>query len=272
MAGEDGGFTGLGASMAPIGTEYAPHLSRKFELVKKMQLSHRIFLIAGLISVVGAAEAMPTGAFLRKPAYKVSDLISAVRTDPIVADRYVRHFRMNKAQLVEYFSTLSLSKLDIGGAYTVYNVHDSVLRSRVLNLKKGTLVFSDSSGRPILQQVCGNPMVWRIPPIAAEPIVSNPASGDVTTVVDEGTAVVVAAPIAEPGVAEVPVIPPPPPMIPPTVTRRNDMGLLLIPLVLGVGALTLLQDDDDCPPVPEPATMTALVVGGAALLKRRKKK
>jgi len=235
-----------------------------------MQLCHRILLITGLATMVVAAEAMPTGAFLRKPAYKVSDLITAVRTDPIVSDRYVRHFRMSKTQLVEYFSTLRLSKLDQGGAYTVYNVHDNVLRSRVLNLKKGTLVFADASGRPILQQVCGNPMVWRIPPIAAEPIVSAPATGDVTTMVDESTVAVTGMSVAEPTVAPVPEVPPT--FTPPSMTRRDNSGLLLIPLLLGVGVLAFNQDDDDCPPVPEPATITALVVGGAAVLRRRKKK
>lgn len=235
-----------------------------------MQLCHRLIFIAGLTTMVVAAEAMPTGAFLRKPAYKVSDLVTAVRTDPIVSDRYVRHFRMSKTQLVEYFSTLRLAKLDQGGAYTVYNVHNSVLRSRVLNLKKGTLVFADASGRPILQQVCGNPMVWRVPPVAAEPIVSAPATGDVTTAVDESTAVVAGATVAEPSIAPVPEIPPT--FTPPSITRRDNTGLLFIPLLIGVGVLAFNQGDDDCPPVPEPATMTALVVGGAAVLRRRKKK
>lgn len=222
-----------------------------------------------MASVV-VAQAMPTGAFLRKPAYKVADLISALQRDPVVADRYSRHFRMSKSQLVEYFSGLHLSKLDMAGAYTVYNVHDSIIRSRVLNLKKGTLVFADSTGRPILQQVCGNPMVWRIPPVAAEPIVAAPATGDVTTVVDESTAVVVGTPVAEPSVGEIPTTPPV--LIPPTVTRRNDAGFLLIPLIIGIGAATLIHDDEDCPPVPEPATVTALVVGGAAILRRRRNK
>lgn len=235
-----------------------------------MQFCHRIILIAGLAASVAVADAMPTGAFLRKPAYKTSDLVAALRNDPIVADRYVRHFRMSKGQLAEYFSTLRLAKLDTGGAYTVYNVHDSILRSRVLNLKKGTLVFADSTGRPILQQVCGNPMVWRVPPIAAEPIVAAPATGDITSVVDEGTAVVVGASVAEPGVAEIPTTPPP--LTPPTITSRNNSGLLLIPLILGIGAATMFNNDDDCPPVPEPATMTALAIGGAALLRKRRKK
>lgn len=234
-----------------------------------MQLCHRILLIAGLAASVAVADAMPTGAFLRKPAYKTADLVAAVRQDPIVADRYVRHFRMSKSQLVDYFSSLKLAKLDMGGAYTVYNVHDSILRSRVLTLKKGTLVFADVTGRPILQQVCGNPMVWRIPPVAAEPIVAAPATGDITSEVEPGTAVIAGASVAEPGLGEIPVTPP---AIPPTMTSRNNSGLLLIPLILGIGAATLLNQDDDCPPVPEPATMTVLAVGGAALLRKRRKK
>lgn len=238
-----------------------------------MQLSHRIVLITGIAALAVGAQAMPTGAFLRKPAYKTSDLIAAMRNDSVVADRYIRHFRLTRPQLIEYFSSLHLAKLDQGGAYQVYNVHNGVIASRVLNLKKGTLVFADATGRPILQQVCGNPMVWRIPPIAAEPIVSAPATGEVTTMVDESSAVAMAAPIAEPEVGPVPSVPP---IEPPTITSRgNNNGLLLVPLLIGIGAATLIKKNDDCPPpVPEPATMTIMLGGVAAMAikKRRKNK
>lgn len=236
-----------------------------------MQFSHRIILIAGIATLAVGAQAMPTGAFLRKPAYKTSDLVSAIRNDSVVADRYVRHFRMTKSQLTEYFSSLHLAKLDLGGAYQVFNVHNGVIASRVLNLKKGTLVFADASGRPILQQVCGNPMVYRIPPIAAEPVVGQPASGEITSEVDESTEVPMAMPIAEPGVGPVPEVPPIEP--PPTITRRDNGGLLLIPLIVGIGAATLIKKNDDCPPpVPEPATMTIMAGGIVAVIAKKRKK
>jgi len=112
-----------------------------------------------------------------------------------------------------------------------------------------------------------------IPPIAAEPIVSAPATGEVTTMVDESSAVAMAAPIAEPEVGPVPSVPP---LEPPTITSRgNNNGLLLVPLLIGIGAATLIKKDDDCPPpVPEPATMTIMLGGVAAMAikKRRKNK
>ncbi|MEQ1822329.1 MAG: PEP-CTERM sorting domain-containing protein [Fimbriimonadaceae bacterium] len=236
-----------------------------------MNLNTRFLLLTGLLVATTAAQAaVPTGAYIRRPVSSISDLIKHVKADPIVADRYVRHFRMNKESVISYLGTLHQSSLDHSGAYTVYNVHDNILRSRVLQLKKGTACFADSSGRPILLKICGNPMVWNLPPIGTAPVVGATATGEVPTASDEVTAVAMAAPVVIPGLEPVPSTPP----VTVTSSMSRSRGENFLPLLalLGGAAFLIKDDNNDCKPVPEPATMVALASGVAVMARRRKKK
>lgn len=235
-----------------------------------MKRHTRILLISGLLGVtVVANAAMPTGAYLRKPVSSVAGLINQVKTDPIVADRYIRHFRMSKEQIIAYFGTLHMSGLDHAGAYTVYNVHDSVLKSRVLQLKKGAVVFADNTGRPILLKICGNPMIWNVPAIGTSPTVGSSATGEVPGDSEDAAAVAMIAPTVVPGVMDVP--PPPRVDVPPVTASRGRDSLLPLLAILGGAAFLIKDDNNDCPPVPEPTTMLALASGVALMARRRKK-
>lgn len=239
----------------------------------------RATIIAGFLAAVAFANAaVPTGAFIRRPVKSVDDLITHAKTDPIVMERFTRHFRMTPAQVTSYFRTLHLAKLAKDGVYLVYNVRpDNIIRGRHFNLKKGTLVFADSNGRPILKKECANPMWMGVPPMVAETPVAprvSPREGEFADVTSSEELVVM----------EPTVMPVPParvvagPILPPAtrgVAISSGGGLGFLPLLfLGAGSTAFLikKEDSDTPPVPEPATLIIAGSGFAAIVARRRKK
>ncbi len=103
-------------------------------------------------------------AFLNKSVFTTSQLVHQVQSDPIVLHRYEKHFKMSEPTLIHYFQGLHLEPLKVEKRYLVFNVDDSfVIGHRLLHLKPGTLVFADSSHKPILKRSCGNPMTDYLP-------------------------------------------------------------------------------------------------------------
>ena len=216
------------------------------------------------------------GSFVKKPAHTIDSLVSQVERDPVVADRFMRHFRMSKAEVVEYLRGLHLARLEKSGSYIVYNVHaDGVIRARVFELKKGTMVFADADGRPILKKNCANPL-WQ-PGFENPPVPNSVPATPVLRPGDyEPTDVMVATEIeAPPFVVPSPETTPPGPMTPNRETGIvSGGGQSLIPLLLlGALATTSFGGGKDCPPpIPEPMTMLAFGIPAAAVMLRRRKK
>ncbi len=128
-------------------------------------MSHRLsicskLIIGLLVCTASVAFARPEkNAYLNKAATTHAQLMAQVKSDKVVLDRYMRHFAMTKAEVIQYFNTLKLSKLTKPTRLAMYNTPDSgVLRSREFVLKAGTKVWLDPTGQPILKQSCGNPL------------------------------------------------------------------------------------------------------------------
>lgn len=205
--------------------------------------------------------------FLNRPANTVSELISQVKSDKEVAGRFMRHFAMTKEDVVEMFSKLKIGRLPQDGVYLVYNVPGwEEVRSRALFFRKGTLVWTDQNGTPVLKASCGNPMVRgsdigvaavatgvKVQPVLAYRDLAGPTP---ETSFIEATPTLAAPGNIEVNAADVlPTVP-----ATPSVSRESFPYIL----PLGLGALFGFSNGSS-PPVPEPCTLLVLGGGAAAL-------
>src|SRR5512133_2971328 len=78
----------------------------------------RLRWIVGLGLAACMATALASGArpepnaFLNKRADSIPQLVQEVRSDDEVADRYARHFGKSRDELIQYFSTLHLARIN----------------------------------------------------------------------------------------------------------------------------------------------------------------
>lgn len=240
------------------------------------------------LSVVSAAMARPDlNSFINKPAPSTDKLIAQIKTDPEVADRYIRHFAMSKAEVVQYVAALHVDKTQKDDIFTIYSVPvGGHLMAHTAVLKRGTPVFADVLGKPTLIVKCGNPLTRG--PRNPESLNENEADvveeeritlrDTVQDALANTSDVVAMYDVAEPGT---PILTdsPAPPVIggnPTTIINTPGIGgggLNLGPLGFGimlVGAGLGAASGGHNPPVPEPAAILALGIGVGAVLIRRK--
>ena len=235
-----------------------------------------LVLMLGL-AVCAVAQRPEPNAFLNKPVHSVAELVSQIKADPVVMDRYMRHFGMTSDEVVAMANELHLAKMKKDTPMTVYNCNDQgVIGSKVFMIKAGALVFVDKYGTPILKKTCANPFFGRtpidVPEVETEPVVGPIHTNDDEPAMD-------AMPMTE-------LVEPPfeivPPIVPPTQPRieipgtedpfvaprrRNDPWALLL-----LGGF-FIRGGKDCPPeTPVPGPAAAIMFGGpaAAALIRRK--
>jgi hypothetical protein len=234
----------------------------------------KVFLPAVLALIVaGAALAqsnLPRNSYLEKRVNSTSELIEHLRNNPVVMDRYRRHFAMTSDEVVDYLSSLRVSSLPKDGVFTVYGVPHSSgdFHAHLRTLKRGEPVFVEADGTPVLQLVCGNPLILGPKkPVTPNPVVATtgPVEGSKEVVVDSPP-----APTTNPGTPEAPPVGERiTPVYPPSRPSSSPVAALL-----GLaGAIGFFPHGHKPPPeVPEPVTMLVMVGGMAAMAARRRSK
>src|SRR5688572_23582861 len=81
-----------------------------------------ILWISAALAVQANAQRMPHNSYLNKPAHSVAQLINQVRNDPVVAKRFMLHYGMDKEQIIAFFRTLRVGKLQKTGYYKIFNI------------------------------------------------------------------------------------------------------------------------------------------------------
>lgn len=224
-------------------------------------------------------------AFVDHKVRNTQQLLHEIKTDPHVADRYERHFGMNKQGVLNYLSGLHPAKLAQSGVYTIYSVpEDGHVKMHRGLLKKGEPLFFDRSNNPILVVKCGNPLVLGknqatlfrplVPqPSAEEPerdllALREPDALDLQDLMAMEPALPTAlVPAAVPGGGAFALS-----SVPATLTAGGGsfpwvaLAPLVFPIVRGGGG------GIDVTPAPEPMTMVPLGIGAACLLRRRRRR
>lgn len=199
-----------------------------------------------------------------------------IRTEERVSQRFMRHFGMTKEQVLEYMDGLRLSRLEQDGMYLIYNVPDSEeLRSRVMFYRKGTLVWVNQMGQPVLKASCGNPMVRgtdvALAYVKPSPmnLTSSMAMRDFEAAPPPETAYIMNPAASMPPLAiedSAQALFPQAPEVPTVSTQAFGAPWWILPVIGGF----FIVPDDDPPPIPEPATIVALSVGVAYAVRRRR--
>ncbi|MBL8065053.1 MAG: PEP-CTERM sorting domain-containing protein [Chthonomonadaceae bacterium] len=241
-----------------------------------MKFIKNLAFVAALLSASAMSMARTDhNSFINRPAGSLSELMKQVQNEKSVSSRYERHFGMTKAEVLEMFSHLRLGRLPADGVYIVYNVPTSEeVRSRALMFKKGTLVWVDEDGKPVLKASCGNPMVRgtdigtalvqsgvKIEPtnVVRDLMPQNPQSEFIAM---EPTAIP-PAPLEARAAEAMPVRP----MVP-TVPSIGATGLGIIPII---GGLLIGIDHGGNDVIPEPASLLAFGGCIAGYMARRRK-
>jgi hypothetical protein len=267
-----------------------------------MQFTARIGVIGLLVWLAGAAIAaesiavVPRNSYLIRPVASARELANQIRTEPVVAQRYARHFKRSAWEFADYVEkNLRLTRLEQAQTFNVYySPPDNRLLVVRRTLPKGTPVFVEKrSGKPILKANCGNPLTPAAsipPPQATLPIeiasVATPIPMFADTINAPQAPVIEIVEIAEAPIEEVvaadvlptetlvetlpeaapePEAPPalaavpsaPTPQLPPIVTGGGPNWLPFLPLI----ALLAPRGGNDSTPIPEPTSALILSAG-----------
>jgi hypothetical protein len=261
-----------------------------------------VFVLSLLTSVAIAVESIvvvPRNSYLVRPVASAQELANQIRTEPVVAQRYARHFKRSAWEFADYVEkNLRLTRLERAQTFNVYYAppDDRLLVVR-RTLPKGTPVFVEKrSGKPILKANCGNPLTPAAsipPPQATRPIeiasVATPTPVFAEVIDTPQTPTIEIVEIADAPIEEVvaaDVLPTetlvetlpesaPEPEVPPTLAPVMTSPTTQLPPAIRGGPnwlpflplITLLapRSGDDFAPIPEPTS--ALILGaGLGLL------
>jgi len=260
-------------------------------------MSKGLFLSILVVGTACVAHARPDlNAFLNKRASSVSELVSQVKTDKEVMDRYCRHYSMTPSEVIQHLKSLRMGKISRSDIYVVYSVPvGGALKSHLQKLRAGTPVFVSASGLPEMLVKCGNPLTRgpkkpemansiaaaivsseivdpQVVPVEAVAVVEaeEPAlpslEPSIASIVDQPTPpeegpIIQQGPTGEQGTSDIPIITVP-------ANNFNPLAFLLLPAV----GVTINRGETGSQPVPEPGTLAGMGIGGAALIAYRRRR
>ena len=258
---------------------------------------HLGILLCTLWVGTASAWARPElNAFLNRPVHSVDELVKQMRSDPAVLARFQKHYKMNKEELTAWFRTFRLISMPESKYYLTFNVDDrGVIRSKRVYYPRGTKVFVDRQGVPMMKRSCGNPTSYgpkglqRVaftgqrkqtllpePPLdpaefgfAPEPILlaALPIDAEPAKTPDSGAG----SGVATPGAGSVPSTPA---VTPPAAILPGLVAFNPIPWIIGsgiiIGSVGGGGGGNDDGVIPEPASIFALALGAAYAARKRK--
>jgi hypothetical protein len=120
-------------------------------------------------------RATPPDSYLQYKVYSVDQLIEQVSGNPVVRQRFARHFQIPESRVVSYMrANLVESYIPATGRYTVYCVRRTGKFYPVKQtFRQGTKVFALRNGEPVMKWVCGNPLSHFLPSVQVRTIASK---------------------------------------------------------------------------------------------------
>lgn len=242
----------------------------------------RIPALASALAIVAMASIVAArtepNSFLNRPANTLPALKAQLAADRQVMDRFMRHFGMTREQVMTMVSDLKLARLPQDGVYLVYNCSDNEeIRARVMYYRRGTLVWVDAMGTPVLKASCGNPMVRGsdrgmqpttatvVPTVTSETRPMASAGGETMVMSATVDSTLPGIPEASPlafNAGGAPVVP--------QLARGSGSGVFALAPLAALGFIGS-RDRNPPPPVPEPTTFVALGIGAAVMAARKRR-
>lgn len=149
----------------------AIHFKHCFFVVCAMALCAFVLSAPGMAQAASSTHARPRvtppDSYLQYKVYSVDQLIAQVSQNPVVRQRFARHFQIPESRVVSYMrANLVESYIPKTGHYTVYCVHRSGTFYPVKQtFRQGTKVFALRNGEPVMKWVCGNPLSRFLPAV-----------------------------------------------------------------------------------------------------------
>ena len=216
--------------------------------------------------VISQAAVPPPGSFLTKSVSNPEELAKHIESDKRVGQRYSRHFGMSVKALADYVrKNLKASQLKTSGRFTTYYITsgDRILVHKK-SFKAGRKIFVTPDGTPVIDILCGNPLVRSLPkivvkvePMKQEIVVPPPVVAEVPTTPPQFEVPVPEAPpevVASLPLPEVEVL-----NMPPTEfsSAASLLSKAVLPGLLAIGAGSVFGHDGGTT-VPEPTGLIAL--------------